>query len=122
ERALQRAQRAAKGQDKDAIALVKVFEKLLPALNEGEAARTVALDDDERKLLRSYNLLTLKPTMYIANVAEDGFEDNELFEQVAKHAASEGAEIVAVCAQIESDIAELDGEEKTAFLAVLGMD
>ncbi len=122
ERAMQRAQRAAKGQDKEAIALVKVFEKLLPVLNEGEAARTVALDDDERKLLRSYNLLTLKPTMYIANVAEDGFEDNALFDQVAAHAASEGAEIVAICAQIESEIAELDEDEKVEFLADLGME
>lgn len=122
ERAMQRAQRAAKGQDKEAIALVKVFEKLLPVLNEGEAARTVALDDDERKLLRSYNLLTLKPTMYIANVAEDGFEDNALFDQVAAHAASEGAEIVAICAQIESEIAELDEDEKIEFLADLGME
>jgi len=122
ERAMQRAQRAAKGQDKEAIALVKVFEKLLPVLNEGEAARTVALDDDERKLLRSYNLLTLKPTMYIANVAEDGFEDNALFDQVAAHATSEGAEIVAICAQIESEIAELDEDEKVEFLADLGME
>jgi len=122
ERAMQRAQRAAKGQDKEAIALVKVFEKLLPVLNEGEAARTVALDNDERKLLRSYNLLTLKPTMYIANVAEDGFEDNALFNQVAEHAANEGAEIVAICAQIESEIAELDEEEKVEFLADLGME
>lgn len=122
ERAMQRAQRAAKGQDKEAIALVKVFEKLLPVLNEGEAARTVALDDDERKLLRSYNLLTLKPTMYIANVAEDGFENNALFDQVAAHAASEGAEIVAICAQIESEIAELDEDEKVEFLADLGME
>lgn len=122
ERAMQRAQRAAKGQDKEAIALVKVFEKLLPVLNEGEAARSVDLDDDERKLLRSFNLLTLKPTMYIANVAEDGFEDNALFDQVAQHAASENAEIVAICAQIESEIAELDEEEKVEFLADLGME
>ncbi len=122
ERALQRAQRAAKGQDKEAMALVKVFEKLLPVLNEGQAARTVDLDEDERKLLRSYNLLTLKPTMYIANVSEDGFENNPLFDAVAEHAASEGAEIVAICAQIESEIAELDEDEKAEFLADLGME
>lgn len=122
ERAMQRAQRAAKGQDKEAIALIKVFEKLLPALNEGHAARTVELDSDEHKLLRSFNLLTLKPTMYIANVDEDGIEGNALFAQVAEHAASEGAEIVAICAQIESEIAELDDEEKAEFLADLGME
>ncbi|MEY1661371.1 redox-regulated ATPase YchF [Isoalcanivorax beigongshangi] len=122
EKALLRAQKSAKGQDKDAAKLVVVLEKLLPALHDGRPARSVALDDDERKALRSFNLLTLKPTMYIANVAEDGFEDNPLLEAVRELAASEGANVVPICAKIEADIAELDDDERAEFMADLGMD
>lgn len=122
EKAHQRATRAAKGQDKDAAALLIVLDKLLPALSEGKPARSVALTDDELKRVRSYNLLTLKPTMYIANVTEDGFENNSLLDAVRELADSEGAGVVAICAKIESEIAELDDEEKTDFLAEMGMD
>lgn len=122
EKAHQRATRAAKGQDKDAAALLIVLDKLLPALSEGKPARSVALTDDELKRVRSYNLLTLKPTMYIANVTEDGFENNNLLDAVRELADSEGAGVVAICAKIESEIAELDDEEKTDFLAEMGMD
>ena len=122
EKALLRAQKAAKGQDKDAAALVKVLEKLQPALNEGRSARSVELDDDEKKRLRSYNLLTLKPTMYIANVAEDGFENNALLKAVEDLAASENSQVVPICAKIEAEIAELDDDEKADFLNEMGMD
>ncbi len=122
EKALLRAQKAAKGQDKEAAAVVKVLEKLQPALNEGKPARSVDLDEDELKRLRSYNLLTLKPTMYIANVAEDGFENNELLKAVEELAASENSQVVPICAKIESEIAELDDDEKADFLSEMGMD
>ena len=122
EKALLRAQKAAKGQDKDAAALAVVLEKVLPALNEGHPARSVALADDELKRLRSYNLLTLKPTMYIANVDEDGFENNPLLEAVRTLAEGENAVVVPICAKIESEIAELDDEEKQEFMADLGME
>ncbi|MBA3979021.1 MAG: redox-regulated ATPase YchF [Alcanivorax sp.] len=122
EKALLRAQKAAKGQDKDAAALVVVLEKVLPALNEGRPARSVALDDDELKRLRSYNLLTLKPTMYIANVNEDGFDNNPLLDAVRELAESEQAVVVPICAKIESEIAELDDDEKQEFMADLGME
>ncbi|WP_111655947.1 redox-regulated ATPase YchF [Isoalcanivorax indicus] len=122
EKALLRAQKAAKGQDKDAAALVVVLEKVLPALNEGHPARSVALDDDELKRLRSYNLLTLKPTMYIANVNEDGFDNNPLLDAVRELADSEQAVVVPICAKIESEIAELDDDEKQEFMADLGME
>jgi len=122
EKALLRAQKAAKGQDKEAAAVVKVLEKLQPALNEGKPARSVDLDEDELKRLRSYNLLTLKPTMYIANVAEDGFDNNELLKAVEDLAASENSQVVPICAKIESEIAELDDEEKAEFLGEMGMD
>ncbi|MDF1629077.1 MAG: redox-regulated ATPase YchF [Alcanivoracaceae bacterium] len=122
EKALLRAQKAAKGQDKEAAAVVKVLEKLQPALNEGKPARSIALDDDELKRLRSYNLLTLKPTMYIANVAEDGFDNNALLKAVEDLAASENSQVVPICAKIESEIAELDDEEKADFLGEMGME
>ena len=122
DRALQRAQKAAKGQNKDAQALIPVLEKLLPLLNEGEPARAANLSDDERKAIRSLNLLTLKPTMYIANVEEDGFDNNPLLDLVREQAEKENASVVPICAKIESEIAELDDEEKADFLADLGMD
>lgn len=122
EKALLRAQKAAKGQDKEAALLVKTLEKLQPALNDGKPARSVALDEDELKRLRSYNLLTLKPTMYIANVAEDGFENNALLKAVEELAASENSQVVPICAKIESEIAELDDDEKAEFLGEMGMD
>ena len=122
EKALLRAQKAAKGQDKEAAAVVKVLEKLQPALNDGKPARSVDLDEDELKRLRSYNLLTLKPTMYIANVAEDGFENNALLKAVEELAASENSQVVPICAKIESEIAELDDDEKAEFLGEMGMD
>ena len=122
EKASLRAAKAAKGQDKEAAAQLKVMEKLLPALNEGKPARSVELDDDERKRIRSLNLLTLKPTMYIANVDEDGFENNPLLDQVRALATSEGASVVAICARIESEIAELEEDEKAEFLAEMGME
>ena len=122
EKALLRAQKAAKGQDKEAAAVVKVLEKLQPALNDGKPARSVDLDEDELKRLRSYNLLTLKPTMYIANVAEDGFDNNPLLKAVEELAASENSQVVPICAKIESEIAELDDEEKAEFLGEMGME
>ncbi|MFP1682338.1 redox-regulated ATPase YchF [Alloalcanivorax sp. C16-1] len=122
ERALQRAQKAAKGQNKDAQAMIPVLEKLLPLLSEGEPARAADLSADERKTIRSLNLLTLKPTMYIANVEEDGFENNPLLDTVRQQAEKENAVVVPICAKIESEIAELDDEEKADFLADLGME
>lgn len=122
ERAHLRAQKAAKGQDKDAKGMLPILEKLLPILNDGEPARTLELDDDERKIIKSLNLLTLKPTMYIANVDEDGFSDNPLLAAVEKLAQQEGASVVPICAKIESEIAELDDAERADFLADLGMD
>lgn len=121
EKAQQRAQKQAKGGDKEAQQRLKVMEKLLPVLNEGQPARAAALDADELKQVRSLNLLTIKPTMYIANVDEDGFENNPLLDKVTALAASEGAEVVPICAKIESEIVELDDADKAEFLAELGM-
>lgn len=121
EKAIQRATKLAKGGDKEATARLKALEKLQPALNEGKPIRAVPLSEDESKAIRALNLLTLKPTMYIANVMEDGFDDNPLLEAVRKLAEAENAQVVPICAKIESEIAELDDADKADFLAELGM-
>src|SRR5690554_1290274 len=121
EKAIHRLGKKAKGGDKQAKAEMTVLEKLLPALTEGEMARSVELDDEERKTIRSYNLLTLKPTMYICNVAEDGFENNPYMDMVKEIAAKENAIVVPVCAAIESEIAELEDEEKEEFISSMGL-
>lgn len=122
EKQLLRVQRNAKGGDKDAIAAKALLEKMIPHLAEGQPVRGLELSDDERKLARSFHLLTTKPTMYIANVSEDGFENNPYLDQVKELAASEGAEVVAICNKLESEIAELEDEEKIEFLQEMGMD
>lgn len=120
EKQLLKAQKQAKGGDKDAKALVAVAEKILPVLNEGLPVRSVALDDEESQVVKTLHLLTIKPTLYIANVAEDGFENNPWLATVEAIAAKEGAQVVAICNKIESEIAELEDDEKAEFLNELG--
>ncbi len=122
EKSLQRLTKAAKGQDKDAIKMKALVEKILPHLNEAQPLRSFALNDDELKQLRELNLLTLKPTMYIANVDEEGFENNPHLDIVREIAAKENAVVVPICNKLEAEIAELDDEEKAEFLEDLGMD
>ncbi len=122
EKALQRFTKAAKGQDKDAIKMKALMEKILPHLNEAQPLRSFELSEDELKQLKELSLLTLKPTMYIANVDEDGFEDNEHLEVVKGIAANENAVVVPICNKLEAEIAELDDDEKAEFLADLGME
>lgn len=122
EKALNRAERAAKAGDKEAIARRPVLAKVREALNDGKPARTVDLSADEKLLLRDLFLLTLKPVMYVANVREDGFENNPYLDAVRARAATEGAEVVPVCAAIEEELAQLDDEDRGAFLADMGLD
>jgi len=122
EKALNKVERAAKANDKEALAKRPVLQKLAAALNEGKPARAVAFADDELALVRDLFLLTLKPLMYIANVLEDGFKDNPLLEQVRQRAAIEGAEVVPVCAAIEEELSQLEDEDRDAFLADMGFD
>ncbi len=121
-RALDRAAKAAKANDKEAIARKALLEPLLALLNQGKPARALNLTADQRKSLRDLNLITVKPTLYIANVDERGFENNPLLDQVKQFAAAEGSEVVAVCAAIEGEIAELDDADKLDFLKDLGLD
>ena len=121
-KALVRLTKLAKGGDKDAQAAKAVFDRIEPLLNEGRPARAADLSDDEKKLIKSYGLMTLKPTMYIANVAEDGFENNPHLEAVRQLAARENAIVVPVCNQIEAEISQLDDAERAEFLEAMGMD
>ncbi len=121
-KALLRLTKSAKGGDKEAIAVKAVLEKIQPLLDEGKPARAADLDDDERKLVRGFGLMTLKPTMYIANVAEDGFENNPHLEAVKKLAAEENAIVVPLCNQIEAEISLLEDEDRAEFLEALGME
>jgi len=122
EKQLQRVTRTAKGGDKTAIAQKALLEKLIPHFEEGKTARMLELDDEEQKVARTFHLLTTKPTMYIANVAEDGFENNPHLDVVREIAAAEGAEVVVVCNKIEAEVAELEDDEKMEFLEELGME
>ena len=122
EKALQRASKAAKGNDKDAKALVVVLEKILPHLNQAQPLRSLDLSEDELKLLKQLNPLTIKPTMYIANVDEEGFENNPYLDAVKDIATQEGAVVVPICNKLEAEVSELEDDEKMEFLEELGMD
>jgi GTP-binding protein YchF len=121
-KALERAAKASKAGDKEAIARKQLLEPIQATLNEGRPARAVTMTDEQRKSLRDLNLITLKPTLYIANVDERGFTNNPLLDQVREHAAKENSEVVAVCAAIEAEIAQLDDSEKGDFLKDLGLE
>jgi GTP-binding protein YchF len=112
---------ARSGGDKEAARLVAVLEKLVPALNEARPARSVDLYEEEKTVIRPLFLLTMKPTMYVANVEEHGFEANPLLERVREYAAREGAPVVAVCAKVEAEISDLPEDDKAFFLADMGM-
>lgn len=119
EKQLQKVARNAKGGDKDALAQKAILEKLIPHFTEGKPARSLMkhMADDEKAVIRGFHLLTSKPVMYIANVAEDGFDNNPHLDVVKAIAEEEGAVVVPVCNKIEAEIAELeDGEEKDMFL------
>jgi GTP-binding protein YchF len=123
EKQLQKVIRTAKGGDKESIALKALLEnKLLPHLNEALPVRSLILDASEKALLKPLFLLTAKPTMYIANVDENGFEDNPHLDTVRAIAAQEGAIVVAICNKLESEIVELEDDERAEFLKDLGMD
>ncbi|MDF3980791.1 redox-regulated ATPase YchF [Luteibacter sp. PPL201] len=121
-KALDRATRAAKANDKDALARKPVLEKLAKVLDQGKSARTAGLDAEEKALVRDMFLITLKPIMYIANVAEDGFENNPHLDAVRARAQEEGAEVVPVCAAIEEELAQMDDADRDEFLQDLGFD
>ncbi|MBT5718541.1 redox-regulated ATPase YchF [Gammaproteobacteria bacterium] len=122
EKFLDKASRVAKSGDKDAQRQVAVLEKAKTHLDEAKPVRSLNLSKEELADLYSLHLLTIKPVMYIANVDEEGFEDNPHLDTVTAIAAEEGAEVVAICNKLEAEIAELEDDEKLEFLQDLGME
>jgi GTP-binding protein YchF len=121
DKARERHIRTARSGDKEAAKLVAVLEKVQKALDGLHPVRALGLAPEEMELLKPLCLLTAKPALYVANVEEHGFEKNPLLERVKEYAAKEGAPVVAICAKLESEIADLTGEEKEIFLADMGM-
>ncbi|MBP8163689.1 MAG: redox-regulated ATPase YchF, partial [Propionivibrio sp.] len=122
EKALLRYRRPASAGDKEAKILCAVLDKCFAQLDQGKPVRALGLSKEEWLNLKPFCLITAKPVLYAANVAEGGFENNPHLDAVRAHAAAEKAEVVAVCASIEAEIADLDDEEKKIFLADLGLD
>ncbi|MDH5180251.1 MAG: redox-regulated ATPase YchF [Gammaproteobacteria bacterium] len=122
DKAILKNAKVAKSGDKDAKAKLALLEKVKAWLDEGKMVRSMGLDADQKLILRELFLLTIKPAMYIANVSEDGFENNPLLDAVREYAAGENAPVVPVCAAIESEMVELDEESRAEFLAELGLE
>jgi GTP-binding protein YchF len=116
------AKLAKSGGDKEAQRIMAVLEKVLPVLNQATPARSLALSREEQQVLQPLCLMTAKPAMYVANVDEKGFRDNPLLARVEEYAKAEGAPVVAICAAIEAQMADLDDEEKHIFLADMGLE
>jgi len=121
QKSFQRAERAAKANEKTAVARRDALQKLVTALENGKPARSVVLDERERDTVRDLQLITAKPVMYIANVAEDATEDNPLVAPVRELAAKQGAEVVVISAALEAELAQLAEGERAEFLESLGL-
>ena len=122
EKRLLRVVKETRSGNKEALALQALLERIRDHLDSGQMVRSMALSDDELKAVYELHLLTIKPTMYVANVNEDGFSDNPYLDKVVELATREGAAVVAVCAAIEADIAELDDDERQEFMDDLGLE
>ncbi|KGJ92993.1 redox-regulated ATPase YchF [Colwellia psychrerythraea] len=122
ERAIQRQAKRAKGGDPDAKFEVPVLEKILKHVEDGEMVRSLDLTKEEIAAVSYLNFLTIKPTMYIANVNDDGFENNPHLDVVQAIADKEGAVVVAVCAEIEGELSEMDDEDREEFMAEMGLE
>jgi GTP-binding protein YchF len=122
EKALAKSERQAKTGDKKVLARKALLQRVRDHLNDGEPVRSMPLSEDDQLELRDLFLLTIKPVLYIANVAEDGFESNPHLQALQELAQREGAGVVPVCAAIEAEIVELEEEDRQAFLAEMGLD
>ena len=121
EKALNRYSKAAKsGNDKDAAKLVALLTRIQAALDQGKPARSVEVSKEEQPLLKSLCLITAKPAMFVGNVSEDGFENNPYLDRLQEYAASQNAPVVAICAKMEAEMAEMSDEDRDMFLAEMG--
>ena len=121
ERALQRSEKQTRSGDKEMLARAALLTKVMASLNETGNVRNLGLEKEQKKLVRDLHLLTMKPVVYIANVTEDGFENNPLLDQVREFASGDNARVVPVCAAIEAEVSQLDREDRQEFLAELGL-
>jgi len=122
EKTMARYAKVAKSGDKEAQRIMAVLEKVLPVLNQAKPARSLALSREEQQVLQPLCLMTAKPAMYVANVDENGFNGNPLLTRVQEYAKAEGAPVVAICAAIEAQMADLEQEDKQIFLADMGLE
>jgi GTP-binding protein YchF len=122
EKAIHRENKKARSGDKDAVKLVEILERIMPHLNEAKPVRAMGLDAEEMALIKPLCLITAKPAMYVGNVSDTGFTNNPLLDQLTAYATSQNAPVVAICAAIESEIADLEDADKTEFLADMGME
>jgi len=122
ERSIVRVGKKAKGGDKDAKFELPILEKILKHVEEGNMVRSLDLTKEEKAAIRYLNFLTIKPTMYIANVNDDGFENNPYLDQVREIAEAEGAVVVPVCAEIEGELSEMDEEDREIFMEEMGLE
>ena len=123
DKALQRYTKAAKsGNDKEATKLVQVLTRVQAALNEGQPVRALEFTDEERALLKPLCLITAKRAMFVGNVAEDGFDNNPFLDRLRDYAAKQNAPVVAICAKMEADMADMSDEDRALFLAEIGQD
>ncbi len=122
EKASTRIEKLVKGKDNDAMALAAAFEAIHPHLNDAQPLRSLGLNEQQLKLLKPLQFLTLKPTMYIANINDDALEKNTYLDAIGDIAKSEGAEVVPICNKLESEISELEQNEKESFLKDLGIN
>ncbi|HWT19654.1 MAG TPA: redox-regulated ATPase YchF [Variovorax sp.] len=122
EKALHRHTKVARSGDKDAQKLVGLLERCQAALNENTPVRALEFTKEEQPLVKSFTLITAKPAMFVGNVAEDGFENNPYLDRLREYAARQGAPVVAICAKIEAELAEMDDEDKKMFLAEIGQE
>ncbi len=120
EKAYQKAIKNSKSGQKEGLPLKNLLEKILPTLEEGHAVRSLVFTEEEEKLVKGLQLLTSKPVLYVANVSENGFTNNPHLSALTNYADNENSQVVAVCADIESEIAELDDEDKQGFLDEMG--
>ena len=123
EKALNRYSKAAKsGNDKEAAKLVSLLSPIQAALNEGKPARVVPVSKEDAPLLKPFCLITAKPAMFVGNVSEDGFDNNPLLDRLKEYADAQGAPVVAICAKIEAEMAEMEDEDRDMFLQELGLE
>ena len=122
EKALHRHTKVARSGDKEAQKLVGLLERCQAALNENTPVRALSFTKEEQPLVKSFTLITAKPAMFVANVAEDGFENNPFLDRLSEYAAKQKAPVVAICAKIEAELSEMDDEDKAMFLAEIGQE